>query len=146
MIDSILVAVDGSEGSKKAMDLACELGKKHEASLHVIHVAQPPPEKRVLVLGASAVSVEATPEELKKAGEQVVNSARDIALSHGFDDITASVVDGDPTARIIDCAKKKDVDMIVLGTRGLSDLSGLLIGSVSHKVTHLAPCTCVTVR
>ena len=146
MIDSILVAVDGSEGSKKAMDLACELGKKHGASLHVIHVAQSPPGKRVLALGAAAVSVEATSEELKKVGEQVVNSARDIAMSNGLDDITVSVVGGDPTARIIDCAKKNNVDMIVMGTRGLSDLSGLLIGSVSHKVTHLAPCTCVTVR
>lgn len=146
MIKSILVAVDGSEGSKKAMELACDLGKKQGASLHVIHVAQPPPGKRVLVLGAASVTGEATPEELKKAGEQVVNSARDIAKDHGFDDLAVSVVGGDPTARIIDCAKKKDVDMIVMGTRGLSDLSGLLIGSVSHKVTHLAPCTCVTVR
>lgn len=146
MIKSILVAVDGSEGSKKAMELACDLGKKQGASLHVIHVAQPPPGKRVLVLGAAAVTVEATPEELNKAGEQVVSSARDIARSHGFNDISVSLVGGDPTARIIDCAKKKDVDMIVMGTRGLSDLSGLLIGSVSHKVTHLAPCTCVTVR
>ena len=146
MIENILAAVDGSEGSKKAMELACELGKKQAASLHVLHVAQSPPGKRVLVLGAAAVTVEASPGELKKAGEQVVSSAQEIAKNHGFDEIAVSVVGGDPAARIIDYAKSNDIDMIVMGSRGLSDLSGLLMGSVSHKVSHLAPCTCVTVR
>lgn len=146
MINRILVPVDGSEGSKKALELACELGGKQGAALHVLHIAQPPPGKRVLVLGAAAVTVEADPEELKKAGEQVVSSAKEIAKDHGFDKVSASVVGGDPAAQIIDYAKSKKIDMIVMGTRGLSDLSGLLMGSVSHKVTHLAPCTCVTVR
>ena len=146
MIKRILVPVDGSEGSKKALELACVLGKKQESGLHVLHVAQPPPGKRVLVLGSAAVTVEATPEMLKEAGKQVVSSAEGIAREQGFDRISASVVGGDPAARIIEYAKSKNIDMIVMGTRGLSDLTGLLMGSVSHKVTHLAPCTCVTVR
>ena len=53
---------------------------------------------------------------------------------------------GDPAERILDCAKREHVDMIVMGTRGLSDLKGLLMGSVSHKVSHLADCACVTVK
>jgi len=42
--------------------------------------------------------------------------------------------------------KEAHSDMIVMGSRGLSDLAGLLVGSVSHKVTNMAPCTCITVR
>ena len=146
MFNKILVPVDGSESSKKSLEFACELGKKQGSSLHLLHIAQPPAGKRHLVLGAAAITVDTSPEELKKAGEQVVSSARDIAKSHGFDNVTVSVAGGDPAARIIDYAKTKNVDIIVMGNRGLSDLSGLLMGSVSHKVTHLAPCTCVTVR
>lgn len=146
MIEKILVPVDGSEHSKKALELACELGKKQGSSLHVLHVAQPPPGKRVLVLGAAAVTVEADQEELEKSGKKVVSAAEDIARGHGFDKVAVSVVGGDPAAGIIDYAKSKKIDMIVMGSRGLGDLSGLLVGSVSHKVSHLAPCTCVTVR
>ena len=146
MISKILIPVDGSEGSKKALELACEFGRKQDASLHVLHNAQPPPGKRVLALGAAAITVDANPETLEKAGKRVVNSAKDIAREHGFGKIAASVVGGDPSARIIDYARSKNIDMIVMGTRGLSDLSGLLMGSVSHKVSHLAPWTCVTVR
>jgi nucleotide-binding universal stress UspA family protein len=43
-------------------------------------------------------------------------------------------------------ARDRAVDMIVLGSRGFGDAEGLLLGSVSHKVAHLAACTCVTVR
>jgi nucleotide-binding universal stress UspA family protein len=146
MIKKILVPVDGSESSKKALELACELGENQGSALHVLHIAQPPAGKRVLVLGAAAVTVEANPEELKETGNQVVSSAEEIARNHGIDKVSVSVVGGDPAARIIDYAKSKKIDMIVMGTRGLSDLSGLLMGSVSHKVSHLAPCTCVTVR
>ncbi len=128
-------------GSKKATELAFELGKKHRSTLHVLHIAQPPPGKRVLVLGAAAATVEANPEMLKETGKQVVSSAEEIARSQGFNKVSVSVVGGDPAARIIDYAKSKNIDMIVMGTRGLSDLSGLLTGSVSHKVSQSAPCT-----
>ena len=53
---------------------------------------------------------------------------------------------GDAARVILDCAKERNADLIVMGTRGMSDLRGLLVGSVSHKVSHLADCSCVTVR
>jgi nucleotide-binding universal stress UspA family protein len=53
---------------------------------------------------------------------------------------------GDPAETILRVARDRAVDMIVLGSRGLGDPEGLLLGSVSHTVAHLAACTCVTVR
>ncbi|WP_180901977.1 universal stress protein [Martelella soudanensis] len=49
-------------------------------------------------------------------------------------------------ACILDAIRERKVDTVVLGSRGLGDVAGLLLGSVSHKVTHLAPCTCIVVR
>ena len=54
--------------------------------------------------------------------------------------------DGDPASTILRVAKGLDADMIVLGSRGLGDAKGLLLGSVSHKVAHFAECTCVSVK
>ncbi|NIO03304.1 MAG: universal stress protein [Proteobacteria bacterium] len=53
---------------------------------------------------------------------------------------------GDPAERIIEFAREKSVDMIVIGSRGLGPVKGLFLGSVSTKVCHLADCTCVTVK
>ena len=56
------------------------------------------------------------------------------------------VHEGDPASAILAVAKEADADLIVMGRRGLGDLAGLLLGSVSQKVTHLAECACLTVR
>ena len=47
---------------------------------------------------------------------------------------------------IVDFARDQRADAIVMGSRGLGDVSGLLLGSVSHKVSHLAACTCIMVK
>ncbi|MBU1611225.1 MAG: universal stress protein, partial [Proteobacteria bacterium] len=54
---------------------------------------------------------------------------------------------GGPTAEVIfDTAEVEKVDMIVMGTRGKSELSGLLVGSVTHKILHIAPCPVLVIR
>ena len=52
---------------------------------------------------------------------------------------------GDPAGVLVDYAKAHAIDLIVMGRRGLGDLGGLLLGSVSHKVAQLASCACLTV-
>ena len=56
------------------------------------------------------------------------------------------MIEGDPSERIINYAKDHDVDIIVIGSRGLGTFKGLLLGSVSNKVSHRADRTCVIVR
>ena len=58
--------------------------------------------------------------------------------------IQAGIID--PTANIIEYVKKNNIDAVVMGSRGMSDLKGLLVGSVSHKVSNLIECTCIMVK
>lgn len=146
MINNILVPVDGSGHSQKALELASDLAVKYDADLHLLHVVHPAVDAQVMVLGAAAVTLEASREELEQAGAKVIDAARRLAASHGCGKIHSEVTDGAPAKRILERARDIDADMIVMGSRGLSDFAGLLVGSVSHKVGHLAACTCVTVR
>ena len=146
MSKTFVVPVDGSEHSRKALELACELASKLDARLHLVHVAQALHQDKTLVLGAAAITIHASHDELVQAGDKVIEGAKAIALEHGCDNVDGEVMTGDPAKRILEAATGGRADMIIMGSRGHSDLSGLMMGSVSHKVSHLAPCTCVTVR
>ena len=63
-----------------------------------------------------------------------------------LDPIEHDLLFGNPADEIVEFAKQKQIDLIVMGSRGLSDIKGLFLGSVSHKVSHLAECTCITVK
>lgn len=87
------------------------------------------------------------PHELVEAiGRQVVERAEQAAKKAGVKKISTRIMGGDPADAILDAAKREKADMIVLGSRGLGDLKGLFLGSVSHKVSSRAECTCVTVK
>ena len=89
----------------------------------------------------------AIPDQLlTQVGELILDQAERIAKGEGATAITKAVGDGSPAATILERATQDGVDLIVMGSRGLSDLKGLLVGSVSHKVSHLAECTCVSVK
>jgi nucleotide-binding universal stress UspA family protein len=83
---------------------------------------------------------------LKEIGDLIVEKAQRVAEAKGVKDVTVQVVDGAPADCILAAAEHEGVDMIVMGCRGLGRVSALLMGSVSHKVSHLAACTCVTVK
>ncbi len=145
-MNKILVAVDGSKTSRKALDFACALAVKFDAELHLLHVAHPLHQDKTLVLGGAAVTVHATPDEIEKAGRKVVEASRRIAEEAGVARVTTKAVPGDPARQIVDIAAREAVDTIVLGNRGLGGIAGLMLGSVSHKVNQLAHCTCITVH
>lgn len=146
MISNILIPVDGSEHSKKALQLGCDLAKKYGAAVHLIHVTESPIREHTMALGGAALTLHASPDELREAGSRELEFAREYVTNHGIKDVTTEVEGGSPAHRIVESAKETHADMIVMGSRGLSDLAGLLVGSVSHKVTNMAPCTCITVR
>lgn len=91
-------------------------------------------------------SAEVAHRVLGVLAERILTQARQKAEKRGVVDIRTLIEEGDPVEQILACAKREDADLIVLGSRGLSDLKGLLMGSVSHQVCQLATCTCITVK
>jgi nucleotide-binding universal stress UspA family protein len=140
-MEKILVPVDGSEQSHKAVAFAVDLAKHYNATLYLLHVF-----KLTIIPEGLGEYVVAERAELQALGDKIISAAKDEAKGRGIELIQTTVVEGDPAERIIDYAKEHDVDIIVIGSRGLGTFKGLLLGSVSSKVSHRADRTCVIVR
>jgi len=105
-------------------------------------------QMEVAAAGAAVgfVSVPPPRELVETIGLQIMERAEKIAAKAGVKKVTTVMADGDPADVILDLAASHKAGMIVLGSRGLSDFKGLLLGSISHKVSARAECTCVTVK
>ena len=133
MFEKILLAVDGSEHSKKAAAAAGDLAKKSSGEVHAVYVheeglvapLESVPEAQGLVAG---VVDELLANGVKASGEAIATRSGSVA----------------PT--ILDAARSFGADVIVMGTRGLSEFSALLVGSVAYKVIHHADIPVLVVR
>lgn len=148
MSDRILVPVDGSEHAFRALDVACGLARAENKQLRLLHVVPSGEIPEGLKRFAEVEHVCDTPEHLYESGiaENILSTARARASTTGAADIECSVEHGDASRGILEAASREDVDTIVMGTRGLSDIQGLVLGSVAHKVSHGADCRVVTVK
>jgi len=176
MLERILCAIDGSDHAEKAAEWARVLAQKFDAELILLFVAphrMAPPELRRMAEAEHIVRPTApapppvspqpgmparwSSEDLsqnaaisatiyQELGERLVEGARWQAASAGVAKVTGLVEDGDPAHRIVEIATRESVDLIVMGRRGLGDLKGLLLGSVTHKVAQAATCACLTVE
>jgi nucleotide-binding universal stress UspA family protein len=79
-------------------------------------------------------------------GNAVLNRAESVARESGMTNISRVLAYGNAAENIVAEAEKAKADLVVIGTRGMGDLKGLVMGSVSHKVIQLASCPCVTVK
>ena len=98
----------------------------------------------------TAALVETSPElgpaVRRVLGEQIVRQAAATARTKGVTRVTTAVESGDPASAIVRRAQESKADLVMLGSRGLSNIKGLLIGSVSNKVVSMAERSVVTVK
>lgn len=151
MLEKILVAIDGSDHAWKALDLAADYAKLHGAQLIALHVVrhEPVPEGLRAFAEAEHIPLEeeaARYHNARMLGDRLTRAAEAKAREKGVTDVVGRTVEGRPPSEILALAADEGVDMIVLGSRGLSDPKALVLGSVSHKVANHAECTCVTVK
>lgn len=144
MFKKLLVAFDGSDHSELALKAACELAQKLSAGLDVIHIPQVVED--AIAIGYSVVPIPASAEQVKKASDEVLSRAKEIATKYKIADPGFEFEQGDPGRVIVDYAKRNDVDLIVMGRRGLGHLGGLLMGSTTNRVSQLADCAVLTVK
>jgi nucleotide-binding universal stress UspA family protein len=95
---------------------------------------------------AGFVPVHAPEDLLTEIGKQLVERATQAAKKAGAKRVSTVLLSGDAGNAILARAKKERSHLIVLGTRGLSEIGGLLVGSVSHKVSSRSHCACLTVK
>ena len=145
MFQRIMVPVDGSEGAKNALQIAIGLQKLCDGELIVLTVYR---HHSLLEASMSMVrpeEPEIPDDTLREYATQIAESAKAFAIENGSKAVRVFVKVGQPARTIVGFAKDRKVDLIVLGSRGLGDLDGYLLGSVSHKVTSLADCPVLVV-
>ncbi|TFG33538.1 universal stress protein [Candidatus Thorarchaeota archaeon] len=140
-IKSVLVAVDGSEHSNKAVRYACAIGPPLGADVVLLHVVP-------MVVSATPYHDTVSDQpflSLQKVGEDILERAKRLAYQCGCE-VIDMISHGDPAARIIDIATERGVSLIIIGSRGVSGIKRLFTGSISDKVSKSASCPVMIVR
>ncbi|MFT5440300.1 MAG: nucleotide-binding universal stress UspA family protein [Alphaproteobacteria bacterium] len=147
MLKTILVPIDGSGYANRAVDYAGDLASKFDAKVVLLHAIHYPSEGLPDELHRYAVSEHLDgPGEIDRVVEKILESAAIRANNAGAENVSSQSHRGDPAQLILDVAKTVGADMIVMGSRGLGELKGLLVGSVSDKVLHHAEVPVTIVR
>jgi nucleotide-binding universal stress UspA family protein len=139
MLSRILVAVDGSEGGKKAFNFAVNIAKKFESTLLIAHIIE-----EYGTVGHSIVT------ELKHDSQRILQQYQSEAQDLGLKSDRVNVTEGtgtDVAAKILEISREENVDAIVVGGRGkyLSSES-FLIGSTSSKLVHYGGYTIIIAK
>ena len=175
MFKKLLCPIDGSDHAHKALDLAIDIANKYDAELIILHVPHRSENIEALqqfseIEGLSKhVNVELdrlrsmdfrvgvqtesafqeagiSPRLLIEVGQHIVDEARDHARAKGLQKVEVRLEGGNPADRILQSIGEENIDCVIMGSRGLGELKGLFLGSVSHKVANHAPCTCIAVK
>jgi nucleotide-binding universal stress UspA family protein len=172
MFKTILAATDGSGHSDRAIETAADIASQYGARLVIVNVVQngpipdqlvhmaqvehlvdlpeasPPP--RVTDVPATIAGIRPRSKGTARLpyaiADRIVENAKRTARDKGVKDIKSELPEGEPVKCILDSAQQNGADAIVMGSRGLSEIKGLLMGSVSHKICQLSRCTCITVK
>ena len=139
MYDEILVAVDHSEISDRALLAARDLALLSQGEVWVLHLRE-----REIAVKTAVVMVDETMDEANAAVAAAVDKLTEAGVkAHGE---VRTTLFGYAARDIVDDAIEHGVDVIVMGSRGRGDLVGLLLGSTAHKVIHLADRPVLIVR
>lgn len=143
-IERILVATDFSEVADAALEYGRTLADHFHASLHLLHVAGD-----LLAVNMGVAGVVPDLNDVQREGEEAARRQLSEQL-HSHE--AATVVRGEvltsnaPAQTIVEYAKTKGMDLIVIGTKGRSGVSRLLLGSVAERVVRTAPCPVLSVH
>jgi nucleotide-binding universal stress UspA family protein len=150
MMKKIIVPIDGSEHSNRALDYALDLAEKYSADITLLSVAQPvvatgpmfltqpmlpPASTAIYVKEIEAAHKKILSEALKKAKERKLNIK-----------ISKKLVNGRPADKIVEIANEGNFDLIVMGSRGAGGIKEFFLGSVSDRVADEARCPVLLVK
>lgn len=138
MFKTIVWANDGSEPAEKALPLVKELAKEGGATVTIVHVVE-----RVEGIGAVGIPHRADEPEVQAQLQKLAAALTEEGINATLE------VRGDvgtrPAHAVVEVARSRGADLIVAGTRGRTAIGGLLVGSVTNRLLHIAPCPVLVV-
>jgi len=137
VFEQILFPTDGSEGAAFAFDHVLDLAVRHNASVHILNIADTT-EKGIL-------QIQDDIDALEQAGNRIVHEAATQAHHRGVDTVT-EVRQGVPYRGIVDYAETQGLDLVVMPTHGRRGLERFLLGSTSERVLRRADVPVLTIR
>jgi nucleotide-binding universal stress UspA family protein len=140
-MQSIVVGTDGSPSAAAAVRRATELATGSGALVHLVTAYPDVPSHRERITS----SAKRDPINLREAAESVLARAAGELEAHNVA-VETHAEEGEPADVVIEVAQQQNADLIVVGDRGLTGLQRFLLGSVSSKLSHHAPCSLMIVR
>lgn len=137
MYEHVLIPVDGSKGSRGAVERGLDIAKTYGATVHALYAVEP-----IYLMDAN---VDQVVSALESEGEAATEDVAKQAEAAGVE-VETHVEQGEPYRAILDYADDHDVDLIVMGTHGRTGLNKLLLGSVTEKVVRSSNVPVMTVR
>ncbi len=145
MFKKLLVLVDGSSYSNRAVDAAVELARCHGSSVLLLHVIRDLSlPKEILQMIAAGEVTASRMQILQDSADIILSNAQEKFEKAGLSEIKGEFLMGDPASRILEYAEQNDVDLIVFGHRGLGPHEGLL-GGVARKLVNMTRTSCLIV-
>jgi nucleotide-binding universal stress UspA family protein len=141
MFSRILVPVDGSDNSYRALDAALLLSEKLRAEVTVIHVMEDIPVSYVV----SEKLLREIVDAYKRENQLILSNCSQIATKKGLV-IQTKLLQGNPGSTILDFCEKEKYDIIIMGSRGMGKFKELVLGSVSSRVLHHSSCPVMIIR
>ena len=144
----ILVAFDGSKDSVKAVDFGCSLAEKYGSTLVVVHVYSPalPPYTGAVPMPMPEVELEGVAELSKERARGVLTDGLKLAETHGVRAKGELLEAGSTAQAIVEFAASEKVDLIIVGTRGMTGFKKLILGSVSSALVGHSECPVLVAR
>ncbi|HLR16554.1 MAG TPA: universal stress protein [Alcanivoracaceae bacterium] len=146
MFNRILVAIDEKGINYKILNAVLGIANYKNAQLSLVHVNQ-----TTVTAAFPYVSrdlMQTTIDEMEAASEKLLDEAEEALVEDAKIDLDVKKVHlrGDPATQLLDYAEEENIDLIIIGSRGLDGVKGLLLGSVSYKVSQAAPCSVMIVH
>jgi nucleotide-binding universal stress UspA family protein len=141
LFSKLLVPVDGSENSLRALEESIFLSKKLDAQITALHVM----EKAPTVYIHPQKELEELLKNYRKESERILEKCQQLGKNNRIE-LNMAVSEGDVASKIIQYAEKGRFDMVVMGHRGSGKFKEMVLGSVSEKVLHRTKCSVLIVR
>jgi nucleotide-binding universal stress UspA family protein len=139
MYATIIVALDGSEQSLLALEHARAIAECFRSKLILVHAFLHTSDLRDSIEYNNLLALRI------KGGEAILEQARKL-LGRISIEVEEDLLEGPAAEAILSAAATRNADLIVMGSRGVGSLQGMVFGSVSTKVSHYAPCPVMVVR